>query len=92
MQCLKVDRAPTGSGVTARVAVQFARGLIGVGQRRTFESAANSSKYVGSVVRTTQCGDHDAVIVEVSGTSYYCGTATFVAEDADELRAGFLLE
>lgn len=88
----KVDRAPTGSGVTARVAVQFARSLINIGERRVFESAANGSQYVGSVVKTTTCGHLDAVVVEVSGTGHYCGTANFIAEDNDELRAGFLLK
>jgi proline racemase len=58
-----------------------------------FESAANGSKYVGSVVTTTKCADEiDAVIVEVSGTSHYTGTATFTAEDSDDLRGGFLLK
>jgi len=89
----EVDRAPTGSGVTARIAIQFARRLITAGQIRTFKSAANGSQYVGSVLRPAECGGRfDAVIVEVSGTSHYCGTATFKAEDNDVLRAGFLLK
>jgi trans-L-3-hydroxyproline dehydratase len=95
----EVDRAPTGSGVTARVAVQFARHLIELGQRRTFESAANGSRYTGQVVRRLQAADwagtgrlqFPAVTVEVSGTAYYSGTATFTAEDGDDLKDGFLL-
>jgi len=87
-----VDRAPTGSGVTARVAVQYARGQIPLDRARAFESAANGSLYTGRVVRETTCGEIPAVIVEVGGTSFYTGKATFTAEDGDELRAGFLLK
>jgi len=52
------------------------------------------------VLRPTSCGPTEAegtdgarpaVIVEVSGTAYYTGTAVFTAEDDDELKRGFLL-
>jgi len=85
-----VDRAPTGSGVTARLAVQYARSQIDIGQTRVFQSAATGCQYTGSVVRSVQT-DHTAITVQVSGTAYYTGTATFTAEDGDELKQGFLL-
>jgi len=99
-----VDRAPTGSGVTARIAVQYARRLIDVGQTRAFRSAATGIDYTGCVLRPTSCGPTEAegtegtddarpaVIVEVSGTAYYTGTAVFTAEDDDELKHAFLLK
>jgi len=95
-----VDRAPTGSGVTARIAVQYARRLIDVGQTRAFRSAATGIDYTGCVLRPTSCGPTEAegtddaipaFLVEVSGTAYYTGTAVFTAEDDDELKRGFLL-
>jgi len=94
VDCQQVDRAPTGSGVTARIAVQYAQGYIDIGQTRVFESAATGSQYTGSVITSTTCGQvsHPAVVVQVSGTAYYTGTATFTAEDADELKQGFLLK
>jgi len=88
----QVDRAPTGSGVTARVAVQFARGQIRLGEVREFESAANGSLYTGKAVSETKCGDFPAVSVEVGGTAFYTGTATYSAEEEDDLRQGFLLK
>lgn len=87
----EVDRAPTGSGVTARVAVQYAKGQIGLNQVRKFQSGANGSEYTGAVVKETRCGSFDGVVVEVAGNAYYTGKATFTAEDEDELRDGFLL-
>jgi len=87
----QVDRAPTGSGVTARMTVQYARGQIDIGQTRVFQSAVTGCQYTGSVVRSVQT-DHTAITVQVSGTAYYTGTATFNAEDDDELKQGFLLK
>ena len=91
---LQVDRAPTGSGVTARIAVQYARKHIDIGQQRAFQSAATGSQYTGSVVRPLTCtlSDHPAIIAEVSGTAYYTGTAKFTVEDSDKLKHGFLLK
>ena len=93
--CCQVDRAPTGSGVTARVAVQYARGQLDVGQTRLFQSAATGIQYSGTLVKALEPGghqtDHAAVVVEVSGTAYYTGNATYTADDDDELKQGFLL-
>ncbi|KAJ0060908.1 hypothetical protein NL108_001768, partial [Boleophthalmus pectinirostris] len=46
----QVDRSPTGSGVTARVALQFHKGLIALNQTRTFQSGATGSKFMGRAV------------------------------------------
>jgi len=42
-------------------------------------------------VDTTEYGEHSAVIVEVEGNGYYTGTATFTAENDDNLKTGFLI-
>ena len=87
----EVDRSPTGSGVTARIALQYARGLIGLGRTRSFESLTGA-QFTGRVASTLQLGEMDAVTVEVSGRAYYTGKAQFVAEPDDPLRDGFLLK
>ncbi|RRH93021.1 proline racemase [Mesorhizobium tamadayense] len=86
----EVDRSPTGSGVTARLAAMHAKGEIGIGQTRTFESIAGS-RFSGSVARTAQAGPHAAIIARVGGRAYYCGRAEFIVEPDDELGRGFLL-
>lgn len=86
----QVDRSPTGSGVTARLAAMYARGEIAIGQARTFESIAGS-RFSGSVTRTAKAGPHDAVIARVGGRAYYSGRAEFIVEPDDELGRGFLL-
>ncbi len=86
----EVDRSPTGSGVTARLAAMHAKGEIGIGQTRTFESIAGS-RFSGAVARTTSTGPHDAIIARVGGRAYYSGKAEFIVEADDELGRGFLL-
>ncbi|KAL2789877.1 trans-3-hydroxy-L-proline dehydratase isoform a [Daubentonia madagascariensis] len=88
----QVDRSPTGSGVTARIALQYHKGLLELNQTRAFKSSATGSVFTGKAVREAKCGDFQAVIVEVSGQAHYTGTASFTVEDDDPLRDGFLLK
>ncbi|MCI0431271.1 MAG: proline racemase family protein [Rhodospirillales bacterium] len=86
----EVDRSPTGSGVTARMAVQHAKGLVRLGEERRFASVTDAI-FTGRVVATTRVGRFPAVTVEVGGRAYYTGRASFTAEADDPLGAGFLL-
>ncbi|XP_076978593.1 trans-3-hydroxy-L-proline dehydratase isoform X1 [Tamandua tetradactyla] len=88
----QLDRSPTGSGVTARIALQYHKGLLELNQSRAFKSGATGSVFTGKAVREAKCGDYKAVIVEVSGQAYYTGTASFIVEDDDPLKDGFLLK
>ncbi|KAM6915404.1 trans-L-3-hydroxyproline dehydratase [Xenentodon cancila] len=88
----EVDRSPTGSGVTARVALQYQKGLIRLNQTRTFQSGATSSQFTGKAVEETKCGDFQAVVVEVAGRAFYTGVSRFVQEPEDKLTCGFLLK
>ena len=45
----KVDRSPTGSGVTSRIAAQFAKKQIGLNQKRIFVNGKTGSKFTGEV-------------------------------------------
>lgn len=86
----QVDRSPTGSGVTARLAAMHARGNAGIGETRLFESIVGS-RFEGRVARRTKAGGHDAVTVRVSGRAHYAGRAQFTVEADDPLGGGFLL-
>lgn len=88
----QVDRSPTGSGVTARIALQYHKGLLELNQTRAFKSSTTGSVFTGKAVREAKCGDFNAVIVEVSGRAHYTGMASFIVEDDDPLRDGFLLK
>ncbi|XP_027761346.1 trans-3-hydroxy-L-proline dehydratase isoform X2 [Empidonax traillii] len=88
----QVDRSPTGSGVTARIALQYHKGLIQLNQTRTFRSSTTGSLFTGKAVKEAKFGDYNAVIVEVSGEAFYTGTATFTVEEEDPLKYGFLFK
>ena len=86
----QVDRSPTGSGVSARLAIQHAKGLIAPGDIRVFESVIGSS-FEGSVEATTSCGPHKAIIASVKGKAHYSGKASFWYEEDDEVGRGFIV-
>ena len=86
----QVDRSPTGSGVTARLAAMHARGQIAVDQTRIFESIVGS-RFSGSVASVTKSGPHAAITAHVSGRAFYSGRCEFTVEDDDPLAGGFLV-
>ncbi len=86
----QVDRSPTGSGVTARMAVQNARGQVAPGEDRWF-SSRTGAVFSGRIVGETRVGERDAMTVRVGGTAHYTGAASFRAEEDDPLAGGFSL-
>jgi proline racemase len=86
----QVDRSPTGTGVSARAAIHFAKGQIGVGESITIESIIGSTFSV-KVDRLTSFGQYEAVIPEVSGNAFITGKNTFWINPDDPLKDGFVL-
>ena len=84
----QVDRSPTGSGVSARLAAQYARGQIGLQQQRQFNSVIGS-QFTGKVAAITRCGEFDAIIACVGGTAHYSGQSRFWLDDGDHIGKGF---
>ena len=82
----QIDRAPTGSGVTARMALDHAKGLIKAGTTRRFYGIAGVP-FDGSITRV----EGSAVRVAVSGQGYYAGQGSFIIEENDALGFGFEL-
>lgn len=87
----QVDRSPTGSGVAARLALQWTRGDIPLGQPRQFESLTGA-RFTGTAVEETRAGPYRAIIAEISGTAHYTGSARFTLEAEDPLGEGFRLD
>jgi len=86
----ELDRSPTGSGVSARAALHFAKGDLQLNERITIESIAGSTMSV-KVVDVTRIGPYDAVTPEVSGTASFIGRNEFYFDPEDPFRNGFLL-
>jgi trans-L-3-hydroxyproline dehydratase len=86
----EVDRSPTGTGVSARMALHYAKGEIGINQPMVIESIIGS-RFTGKVVEPTKFGGYDAVIPQVEGTAFITGKNTFYINPEDPLRNGFIL-
>jgi len=88
----EVDRSPTGTGVSARLAIHHTKGEITDGQQITIESILGAaSTFSGRVVAHAQAGPYTAVVPEVSGRAFITGRHEFVINPGDELGRGFLL-
>lgn len=87
----EVDRSPTGSGVTARLAAMHANGSVGIGETRLFESIVGS-QFSGAVARTVMLADGRAgIVARVGGRAFYSGKAEYFLEEDDPLGRGFLV-
>jgi proline racemase len=85
----ELDRSATGSGVSARAALHFAKGELELNQKITSESILGSTMSV-QVVDTINFGPHAAVIPEVSATASLIGRTEFYFDPEDPFCAGFI--
>jgi len=86
----EVDRCPTGSGVSGRMAIHKARNEIDYGDTMTIESITGSI-FKGSIVSEEEYGPFKAVIPQVEGTAHITGVQTFVIDPNDPMKNGFIL-
>ncbi|MCD6188986.1 MAG: proline racemase family protein [Thermococcus sp.] len=86
----EVDRSPTGTGVSARLAILYEKGEIDIGEEIIIESIIGS-KFTGKIVEETQYGPYKAIIPEVGGTAHIIAKNTFMIDPEDPLKYGFFL-
>ena len=86
----EVDRSPTGTGVSGRLAIHHHRGEIEVDEEIIIESILGS-KFSGKVVRETTFGPYPAIIPEVTGQAHIIGRNEIWINPLDPLREGFIL-
>ena len=86
----EVDRSATGSGVSARAAIHYAKGELRVDEQITIESIVGSTMSV-KVAEGTKYGSYEAVVPEVSGTASITGRSEFYFDPEDDFRMGFIL-
>ena len=85
----EVDRCPTGSGDSGRMAIHKARKEIDYGETMTIESIIGSV-FKGSVISEEDYGPFRAVIPQVEGTAYITGMQTFIIDPNDPMKNGFI--
>jgi trans-L-3-hydroxyproline dehydratase len=86
----EVDRSPTGTGVSGRLAIHHARGEVGLGETITVESIVGST-FSGRIGGTSELGGISAVIPEITGTAHISGRGELWIDPEDRLGEGFLL-
>ncbi len=86
----EVDRSPTGTGVSARAALHFARGELQVGEPFVVESILGTC-FKGEITGETELGPYRAIIPKITGSAHICGYNTLLIDPEDPLRHGFIL-
>lgn len=86
----EVDRSPTGTGVSGRLAIHHARGDLAVGDTIIIESIIGSS-FRCTVAEETRFGPHRAIIPLVEGSAYITGRHEFLIDPHDPLKNGFVM-
>jgi proline racemase len=86
----EVDRSPTGTGVSGRLAIHYARKEIEVDQKLVIESVIGS-RFTGRVLRPTTFEGIPAVVPEVGGSASITGRHEFFFDPDDPLQAGFFI-
>lgn len=86
----EVDRSPTGTGVSGRVALEHAKGRLRIGEPFVIESLIGT-RFTGRVVRETTFGEYAAVVPEVEGSAWITGRQEFLISPDDPLKDGFIL-
>jgi trans-L-3-hydroxyproline dehydratase len=86
----EVDRSPTGTGVSGRAALEYARGRLKEDEPFIVESLIGT-RFTGRVARTTTFGPYEAVIPEIEGRAWITGRNEFLIDPDDPLKEGFIL-
>jgi proline racemase len=86
----KIDRSPTGTGCSARMAVLHARGEMAVGERYVARSIIGS-EFQCRIAAETAVADLPAITPEISGRAWITGTRTEMLDPDDPFPEGYKL-
>lgn len=86
----EVDRCPTGTGVSGRVALQATKEVLSKGEAFTVESIVGS-KFIGSYRETVDFEGYSAICPRVRGSAHITGRHQFFINPSDPFSEGFFL-
>ena len=84
----KIDRSPTGTAISARMALMQARGQMGVGDRLAGISLLGS-RFEGTILGLTRAGDLAAIRPQISGRAWITGTCQLLLDPDDPWPEGY---
>lgn len=86
----KVDRSPTGTAVSARLAILAAKKQMRVGQELLATSIIGST-FIGKIISETSVGNRPAIVPSISGRAWITGTHQFMLDPSDPWPQGYKL-
>ena len=86
----ELDRSPTGTGVSGRIALLHHKGEVESNKTITIESIISSKMEVSGSEKVDYFGKN-AIIPRVSGRAYITGESEFLVDENDPFRQGFIL-
>ena len=86
----RVDRSPCGTGSSANLAVEHARGRLTTGDVRISRSIIGG-EFTAEALGVTTVGDRVAVLPRITGRGYVYGTESLRVDDADPFPDGWAL-
>jgi len=86
----KVDRSPTGTALSARMAVLKARGEMEAGEQLTAVSLIGST-FTGRILGATKVGGRPAILPEISGRAWITGIHQHLLDPSDPWPEGYRL-
>lgn len=87
----ELDRSPTGTGVSARVAILHENKQLSLGQRIQIESVLGES-FTVEINSVTEFANYRAILPKVTGSAYITGQHTFLCDPRDPLANGFIFK
>ncbi|MCU9836860.1 proline racemase family protein [Ruegeria sp. WL0004] len=86
----KIDRSPTGTAVSARMAILHARGEMAEGEQFVATSIIGS-EFSGRIAGLTSVGDRPAILPEISGRGWITGIHQHMLDPGDPWPEGYRL-
>ncbi len=84
----KLDRSPTGTGLSARMATLRAQERMDVGERLVMSSIIDS-EFQGEILSDTMVGDVAAIVPRISGRAWITGRWELTVDPSDPWPTGY---
>jgi proline racemase len=86
----KIDRSPTGTAVSARMALLVGKGEMAEGDRLTASSVIDST-FTGRILGPARIGDTPGIVPEIAGRAWITGTHQHILAPDDPWPEGYRL-
>ena len=84
----KLDRSPTGTGLSARMAALWAQGKMQIGEKLIMTSIIDST-FEGTILEECEVGDTPGIVPTISGRAWITGTSKLTLDPDDPWPAGY---